>query len=188
MARESFLQPKLIKIFFWHIDFSPQKLARVTLSTWGRQPGRNFRWAEAAIEALPIATRGKELTFYVHNEGMIKAVMSPVANSKIVKECKDYLNMVEKCNRICLKWISGHSVVEGNKRADVLAETRGPETFLPVRIVWKWGMWNAGLRMKEELTRTTSSESLTPNGPKICSAWTEVASPEWFEQLLRIAG
>lgn len=34
------------------------------------------------------------MTFCIDNEGMIRVPASPVITSKVVKECKDYLNMM----------------------------------------------------------------------------------------------
>ena len=91
-----------------------------------------------AHEALPIGTQGEEVLICLDNIGMIKALVSPVVTSKLVKECKEYLNLLGLSNRINLVWVPGHSGVEGNEEADKLgkegsaAQANGPEPYLPI--------------------------------------------------------
>ena len=69
---------------------------------------------------------------------MIRALSSPVVTSKLVKECKDHLNLMGLRNRIRLIWVPRHLGVEGNERADELAKAGsealadGVEPYLPI--------------------------------------------------------
>ena len=53
---------------------------------------------------------------------MIQALISPVTTSKLVKDCKDYLNKAALRNRITLVWVPRHFGVKGNEKADELAK------------------------------------------------------------------
>lgn len=55
----------------------------------------------------------KEIIICSDSKPEIKALVSPVTNSKLVEKCKDYLNQIDMRNPIAV-----HSVVEGNERAD----------------------------------------------------------------------
>ena len=55
-----------------------------------------------AKEALPVGTYGEEILICLDNLGMIKALMSPITTSKLVRVCKEYLNSLGQNNRINL--------------------------------------------------------------------------------------
>ncbi len=73
-------------------------------------------------EVLPIGVHEERVVICSDSKGMIEALASPITNSKLIKECKDYLNMAGLRNRISLVWVPGHSNVDGNENADVLAK------------------------------------------------------------------
>lgn len=93
---------------------------------------------------------GRTVTICSDSEAMIKALRSPVTTSKLVKEFKDTLNQLGLRNQIHLAWVPGHSGVEGNERADELANLgsasppHGPEPIIPIpqslcdRALRKW--------------------------------------------------
>lgn len=91
-----------------------------------------------ASETLPRDAVGQDVCIFSDSESMIKALMSPVVTSKLVKECKEYLNEVGQTNKITIVWVPGHSGVEGNELADEMARTGssslacGPDPQIPI--------------------------------------------------------
>ena len=126
----------------------------------------------AAHNILPPGTTGVRVRIYSDSEALIKALDSPVTTSKIVGECKEYLNRMGPDNRITLVWVPGHAEVEGIERADELAKQGsstpgiGPEPSIPISkklcdgIVkdWlrsehaqRWGNYKGGMHTKNFL-------------------------------------
>ena len=85
-----------------------------------------------ACESLPEEAQGKKVFICSDSESAIKALVSPVITSKLVKECKDYLNQRGLANQVTLVRVPGHSNVEDNERADESASVDGAEPYVPI--------------------------------------------------------
>lgn len=69
---------------------------------------------------------------------MIRTLASPIATSRLVRGCKEYLNEMGLNNQITLIWVPAHSNIEGSEKADEFprkgsrTRTYGPEPGLPI--------------------------------------------------------
>lgn len=101
---------------------------------------------QAEVMAITIATehlaqeriRGRTIEFYTDSQATIRALAQTWCKNKIVVDCARKLNELGSCNEIEIRWIPGHTNVDGNETADVLAKEgantkiQGPTPFLPL--------------------------------------------------------
>ena len=90
------------------------------------------------LTMLPSESRNEKAFICTDSESVIKALMSPIVTSKLIKELKETLNQIGMRNQITLVWVPGHSGIEYSEIADGLAkrgstsEIHGPEPFIPI--------------------------------------------------------
>lgn len=76
---------------------------------------------QAALLVAVSDESNKDITIYTDSQAAIKALESPVTNSKLVQLCKDKLKEISGRHRVILCWVPGHRDIPGNERADELA-------------------------------------------------------------------
>jgi len=97
-----------------------------------------FAALKGVQEAIPTEACGKNVTVCSDSEALIRALVSPVVTSRLMKELRETLNRAGLKNQVRLVWVPGHSGVEGNEKADELARkgsaalSCGPEPIIPI--------------------------------------------------------
>ncbi len=78
------------------------------------------------------------ITINTDSQASIKALAQYKQTSKMVRQCNLAINNIASNNLVTLKWVPGHSNIEGNEKADTLAKRgssiipTGPEPILPI--------------------------------------------------------
>lgn len=95
---------------------------------------------KAAEKLLENKIINNTITICIDSQAAIKALSSNKFNSKIVLQCYEALQTISASNRIQLKWVPGHSDIEGNEEADKLAKAGATNenvakehTYLPLQ-------------------------------------------------------
>ena len=96
--------------------------------------------AIAKAADMMIKTDVQNQTIYIlsDSQAALRAVASPRVKQLLVGNCIDNLNMLSQYNQVQLMWVPGHSDIEGNERADILAKNGAhtvceiPEPAVPV--------------------------------------------------------
>jgi ribonuclease HI len=79
--------------------------------------------------------KGKHICIASDSQAALRAITSPIITSRLVSDCLDRLLELATACRLSLRWVPGHSGVEGNELADELAKKGsegafyGPEPF-----------------------------------------------------------
>ncbi len=109
--------------------------------------GRSATVYQAEVVAIATAaqhlhskgTRGETIHFLSDSRATLLSLKAPKIVRKTVSECVNNLNrLAARDNTILVRWIPGHTGVDGNEEADKRAkegartQTMGPEPFLPV--------------------------------------------------------
>lgn len=69
---------------------------------------------------------------YIHSDSKaaLLALNSDIIKSKLVQNCVDTLNRLGSANKVILRWVPGHSGIEGNEQADEQARKGAEGTFI----------------------------------------------------------
>lgn len=68
------------------------------------------------------------------NQAALKSLKGRMKTSMLVLECLHTLNKLGRQNDVHLIWVSGHSSIEGNERANCLADRTAQEAILKGRV------------------------------------------------------
>ncbi|XP_050311838.1 uncharacterized protein LOC126747328 [Anthonomus grandis grandis] len=77
----------------------------------------------------------QDIAIFTDSQAAIAALSSHVISSKMVRDCLGKLNEVGKRNKVTILWVPGHTGVQGNEEANILAKKGsgsqfvGPEPF-----------------------------------------------------------
>lgn len=63
----------------------------------------------------------EEINIYVDSQAALKALGAPFTKSSLTKRCLEALEKICEHNTVTLIWVPGHSEIEGNEYADLLA-------------------------------------------------------------------
>lgn len=63
----------------------------------------------------------RNVFIFSDSQAMIKALGKSIIRTTTVKDCVEKLNILGKRNNLTVSWVPGHSGIEGNKKADELA-------------------------------------------------------------------
>ena len=67
-------------------------------------------------------TEGMRISICSDSVAALNALDSVLVSSKLVRECKDSLNIHGSRNKITLYWVPAHLGIPGNEKADSLAK------------------------------------------------------------------
>jgi ribonuclease HI/Fe2+ transport system protein FeoA len=84
---------------------------------------------------LDRSLRNQHIYINSDSQAALLALRSPESNSKLVQNCINSLNALANAYKVTLRWVPGHSDIDGNEKADKLARKgaerplSGPEPF-----------------------------------------------------------
>ena len=94
--------------------------------------------AEVAKKLITEKILNEKIMILVNSQVAIPAIQNSIVKSNTVLTCIKNLNILGKDNGVTIAWTSGHTVIQGNEKADILAKSEsalnflGPEPFLPI--------------------------------------------------------
>ena len=78
------------------------------------------------------------IVFLSDSQAALIALKKPMVKQRLIENCIDNLNKLSENNQVSLMWVPGHSDIEGNEEADMLAKTGAhttcemPEPAVPI--------------------------------------------------------
>jgi ribonuclease HI len=91
-----------------------------------------------AITALELDVKDKNIVMCTDSKSVLNSINNPLTVSKLVKDCKFFLNLLCAANRVSVMWVPGHCDIHGNEVADSLAKAGsqlsliGPKPAIPL--------------------------------------------------------
>ena len=80
----------------------------------------------------------EKIIILVDSQAAILAIQNNIVKSNTVLTCIKNLNILGKDNDVTIAWTPGHTGIQGNEKADILAESgsalncSGPEPFISI--------------------------------------------------------
>ena len=80
----------------------------------------------------------EKIVILVDSQAAILAIQNNLVKSNTVLTCIKNINILGKDNHVTIAWTPGHTGIQGNKKADILAKSGsalnclGPESFIPI--------------------------------------------------------
>ena len=99
-----------------------------------------FAIAEVAKKLIKerIVTKKIPVIFLVNSQAAILAIQNSIVESNTVLACIKNLNILSKDNDVTIAWTPGHTCIQGNEKADILAKSGsalsclGPKPFISI--------------------------------------------------------
>ncbi|XP_033228882.1 ribonuclease H-like [Belonocnema kinseyi] len=98
---------------------------------------RGKKWRAEVLAGLQSAeilleenAPGRQITICSDSEATLSAVGKPDIASELVWECKKALNRLVEKNKVALIWVSGHTGIKGNEKADQQARSGAADEYI----------------------------------------------------------
>ena len=97
-----------------------------------------FAIAEVAKKLIMDRIVNEKIIILVDSEAAILAIQNNIVKSNTVLTCIKNLNILGKDNDVTIAWTPGHTDIQGNEKADILAKSgsaincSGPEPFISI--------------------------------------------------------
>ena len=145
-----------------------------------------FAIAEVAKKLIMDRIVNEKIIILVDSQAAILAVQNNIVKSNTVLTCIKNLNILGKDNDVTIAWTPGHTGIQGNEKADILAKSgsalncSGPEPFIFIPYAscraaikdWSVKRWKTSWIERKDCLRTKENVG-----------W---ASPQLTQRLLRL--
>ena len=145
-----------------------------------------FAIAEVAKKLIMDRIVNEKIMILVDSQAAILAIQNNIIKSNTVLTCIKNLNILGKDNDVTIAWTPGHTGIQGNEKADILAKSGsalnclGPEPFISIPLAscraaikdWSVKRWKTSWIERKDCLRTKENVG-----------W---ASPQLTHRLLRL--
>ena len=130
-----------------------------------------FAIAEVAKKLIMDRIVNEKITILVDSQAAILAIQNNIVKSNTVLTCIKNLNILGKDNDVTIAWTPGHTGIQGNEKADILAKSEsalncsGPEPFISIPYVscraaikdWSVKRWKTSRIERKDCLRTNEN-------------------------------
>ena len=94
--------------------------------------------SHAADAMIKAGISNQTIIILSDSQAALKALAGPMVKQMLVGNCTDNLNILSQNNQVKLMWVPGHSNIDGNEEADILAKSGAfkvweiPEPAVPI--------------------------------------------------------
>ena len=143
-----------------------------------------FAIAEVAKKLIMDRIVNEKIIILVDSQAAILAIQNNIVKSDTVLTCIKNLNILGKDNDVTIAWTAGHTGIQGNEKADILAKSgsalncSGPEPFISIpnascrAAIKDWSVWKTSWIERKDCLKTKENVG-----------W---ASPQLTQRLLRL--